>query len=80
MKKIERITEARSHFGVGRSTFYNLCKQGMITRAVRISPRSVGWPSDELGAIVSARIAGRSDDEIRDLVKSLHALRAKADT
>jgi len=39
--------------------------------------RSVGWPSDEVEAINAARIAGKSVDEIRQLVIRLHAKRAE---
>jgi hypothetical protein len=42
----------------------------------------VGWPAHELDAIAAARIAGKSEDEIRALVKTprkdLVAARAQA--
>ena len=38
---------------------------------------SVGWPSDEILAINVARIAGQSDDQIRELVTRLHAKRSE---
>jgi prophage regulatory protein len=33
----------------------------------------VGWPSDEVDAINSARIAGKTDEEIRILVAKMEA-------
>jgi prophage regulatory protein len=45
---------------------------------VKLGPRSVGWPSSEVGAINAARVAGWTDDEIRALVTQLHRARAAA--
>ena len=42
---------------------------------VAIGQRSVGWPSNEVQAINSARIAGKSEADIRTLVNQLHAAR-----
>ena len=61
--------------GDSRSTLYLKISQGLWTRPVRIGPRSVGWPSSEVAAINSARIAGKSDDDIRALVAQLEAAR-----
>ena len=50
-------------------------QSGLFTKPVRIGQRAVGWPSDEVGAINAARIAGLSNAEIRDVVTDLHAKR-----
>ena len=34
-----------------------------------------GWPSNEIAAINAARIAGKSDEELKALVTRLHAKR-----
>lgn len=57
---------------------YNAIRNGLFTTGVAIGQRSRGWPDYEVKAIAAARIAGRSDDEIRDLVKALHAQRTQA--
>lgn len=49
-----------------------------MPKAVQLGPRSVGWPEDEVQAILSARIAGKSTNEIRTLVEKLMAARKKA--
>lgn len=54
----------------------NALKAGLLTRPVPIGPRALGWPDDEIRAITAARIAGKTDDEIRVLVEQLHAQRA----
>ncbi|MCB1936736.1 MAG: transcriptional regulator [Nitrosomonas sp.] len=70
-------TEARSSLGVGNTTFYEQLNAGLITPAVKLGVHSVAWPKHEIQAIVAARIAGKSDDQIKELVKQLVADRAK---
>ena len=40
-----------------------------------LGEKSVGWPYYEIETIVSARIAGKSNDELREIVKALIKLR-----
>jgi prophage regulatory protein len=65
----------RSH-----ASIYNAINAGLFTKPVRIGQRSVGWPSDEVKAINAARIAGKTETEIRELVTRLHAKRAELAT
>ncbi len=64
--------------GVGRSTIYNMVRSGLLTSPVSLGARSVGWPSYEIDAILSARVIGKSDDEIKVLVSELEAARKLA--
>jgi prophage regulatory protein len=59
------------------ASIYNNIREGLWTKAVRIGLRSVGWPSEEVEAINNYRIAGATDDQIRELVKRLHAKRTE---
>lgn len=59
------------------ASIYNAINAGLFTKPVKISERSVGWPSDEVQAINAARIAAKSDAEIRELVNKLHAKRVQ---
>ena len=61
--------------GVGKSTHYVDVQNGLVTPPVHIGERSVAWPDSEIEAIVAARIAGKSNDEIRELVSQLIAER-----
>jgi prophage regulatory protein len=70
MPAVKAETGHRSH-----ASIYNAIKAGLFTTGVAIGQRSVGWPSEEVQAINSARIAGKSDSEIRELVTKLHAKR-----
>ena len=64
--------------GRSRSAHYHDIQQGLFTLPVPIGARAVGWPADELAALNAARIAGKSDDDIRALVAKLQAARKAA--
>ena len=67
-----RVEEA---IGLSRSTIYLRVSQGLFTQPVSLGPRAVGWPASEVAAINAARIAGKPDEEIRELVAQLHSAR-----
>lgn len=74
---ILRKLEARAELGYRSNTsIENAVKAGLITRPILIGARAVGFPSDEIEAINAARIAGKTDDDIRALVEYLHGQRA----
>jgi prophage regulatory protein len=64
--------------GDSKSTLYVRITQGLWPPPVKLGPRSVAWPSTEIAAINSARIAGESDDAIRKLVLQLVRARSAA--
>jgi prophage regulatory protein len=72
MPAVKAETGHRSH-----ASIYNAIKAGLFTKPVQIGQRSVGWPSDEVLAINAARIAGKSETEIKELVNRLHAKRTE---
>jgi len=74
---IQRLIKAKESLGVSRSTFYLQIAEGLITRPVQIGARAVGWPSNEIEAIVNARIAGKTPHEIKALVKELESQRTQ---
>ncbi len=75
---IIRLPQVKGAFGHrSDASIYNAVKDGTLTKPVPIGQRAVGWPSDEVQAVVAARIAGMSEAEIRDLVNRLHAKRAE---
>jgi prophage regulatory protein len=61
--------------GKRRSSHYADVQRGLFIRQVRLGDNSVGWPRHEVEAINAARLAGKSDDEIRALVQRLEAAR-----
>ncbi len=78
MHTILRIPAVKSESGLSRSTIYLRIAQGLWTKPVSLGSRAVGWPSDEVAALNAARIAGKTDDEIRTLVAKLEAARKDA--
>ncbi len=64
--------------GRSRSAHYADIQQGLFTRPVQIGLRAVGWPTTEVAMLNAARIAGKSEVEIRKLVAKLEAARKSA--
>ncbi len=77
-RTILRMPAVKSESGLSRSTIYLRIAEGLWTKPVSLGVRAVGWPSDEVDALNAARIAGKSDDEIRELVTKLEAARTVA--
>lgn len=71
------LPSIRSETGLPRSSFYARIRAGLFTKPVKIGRRAAGWPAHEVAALNAARIAGKSDEEIRDLVQSLEGARTK---
>lgn len=75
---IQRLRPVLHERGRSRSAHYLDIQQGLFTHPVQIGLRAVGWPSNEVAAINAARIAGKTDDEIRALVVKLESARKAA--
>ena len=75
LQTIYRLPAVKSESGYSRSTIYLRIAQGLWTKPVSLGSRAVGWPSGDVAAINAARIAGKSDDEVRALVVKLEAAR-----
>ena len=73
---IWRIAASKAEMGWrSDASLYNDIRAGLFTTGVAIGQRSKGWPDYEVKAIAAARIAGKSDAEIRELVNQLHLKR-----
>lgn len=59
--------------GHSRSSLYLKISEGLFPKPVKLGARAVGWPAREVAAVNAARIAGQTDDEIRNLVLRLEA-------
>ncbi|RYZ88599.1 MAG: AlpA family phage regulatory protein [Proteobacteria bacterium] len=77
-KTILRLPAVLRERGRSRSAHYQDIHNQLFTKQVYIGPRSVGWPEHEVLALNAARIAGKTDDEIRALVMKLEAARKVA--
>jgi len=75
---ILRLPEVLKARGRSKPSHYEDIQNGLFTHPVLLGGRSVGWPEAEVRAINLARIAGRTEDEIRALVTQLEATRKAA--
>ena len=61
--------------GKSKATIYRDIQKGLFMKPVNIGGERVAWPANEIQAINQARIAGKSDADIRLLVIELEAAR-----
>lgn len=73
-----RLPAVKAQSGYSRSTIYLRISQGLWTRPVSLGARAVAWPANEVAALNAARIAGRTEDDIRALVSRLQTARTAA--
>ncbi|MHB8403978.1 MAG: helix-turn-helix transcriptional regulator [Gammaproteobacteria bacterium] len=66
-----RLPEAARELGIKLSSFYAGVNAGVYPRPFKIGLKASRVPSDEIAAVVAARIAGKNDDQLRALVASL---------
>ena len=76
---ILRRRQIEAETGYSRSTLYLRIAQGLWTKQVSLGARAVGWPAAEVDALNAARIAGKTDTDIRALVLRLEAARTGAE-
>ncbi len=72
---ILRLPAVKTNTGLSRSTIYLRIAQGEFPKPVSLGGRAVGWPAHEVATLNAARIAGKSNAEIRELVVALEAAR-----
>ena len=74
-RTIFRLPTVKAESGYSRSTIYLRISQRLWTKPVSLGARAVGWPATEVAELNAARIAGKTDEEIRALVVKLEAAR-----
>jgi len=73
--KLLKLPSVLGLTATSRTTHYALIKDGLMTAPVSLGVHSVAWPEHEISRLVAARIAGKSDEEIKQLVLSMMAER-----
>ncbi|MEC4747175.1 AlpA family phage regulatory protein [Methylomicrobium sp. Wu6] len=63
---------------ISRTSFLDGVKSGKFPKPVKLSQRTVAWPSREIDLINAALIACKSDKEIKKLVAELEAARTES--
>lgn len=77
MASLIRIKKVEEKTGLKKSMQYDLMKRGLMPSAIRIGERAVAFLESEIDTVVAARIAGKSDSEIREIIETLLAKRQK---
>lgn len=70
--KLPRVLEITA---TARSTHHKRIHEGLMVPPVRLGENSVAYPEHEIALINAARIAGKSDAEVMQLVTDLVAAR-----
>ena len=70
-----RLKQVKAATGMSRSWIYEAIRRGDFVAGIPLAARAVGWPSDEVATLNTARIAGKTDEEIRVLVVQLEVAR-----
>jgi len=70
--KLPQVLDQRAR---SSSSHYRDIQNGLFTNPVNLGERAVGWPINEVNILTAAKVAGLSEDEIRNLVAELHARR-----
>ena len=71
MHQIIKLPTLLQKFCISRSTAFTQIREGLLPIGISLGSRSRGYIVSELDAVLSARISGKSDKEIKELVKSL---------
>jgi prophage regulatory protein len=71
MTSLLRLPNVMGATGLSRTGVYSYVGKGLLPKAVKIGERASAWPEDEIAAVNAARIAGKSEAEIRELVATL---------
>jgi prophage regulatory protein len=76
--RILRRKQVEYETALSKSTLYFRIKGGLWPTPIKIGARAVGWLASEVEALNAARVAGKTDDEIREIVNDLEQARTTA--
>lgn len=71
LSRIIRRPEVLAKLGRSKSAFYNDVKDGLFVPPISIGARAVGWVESECDKVIQAMIAGYTEQQIKDLVKTI---------
>lgn len=78
--RIVRLSEVQSLTGLGVSTIYRRIDASLFIEPFGLGGKRIGWTLAEVRALNQARIASKSDAEIRTLVAQLRARRKQPES
>lgn len=78
LRPVVRVQDGPAASGLNRTAFFDHMKRGLMVRGFLIGERSKAIFEDEIAQITAARAAGRTDEQVRELVRKLEAARQEA--
>ena len=78
MKRLIQIRDVCQRTGLAKSTVHEHVARGLMPPAIEISRSWGAWWDREIDQLIGARIAGFTNDQIRELVTRLVAERQHA--
>ncbi|MCM8596896.1 AlpA family transcriptional regulator [Accumulibacter sp.] len=78
LRSFLRLKQVRAVTGMSRSWIYEAIRRGEFPAPIPLGARAVAWDSASIAAWQAARIAGKSDAEVRELVARPEAARKAA--
>jgi len=76
--RILRRPETQTIFGLAKGTIRNRIIDGLLPPPIDLGGRAVGWIESECLIVLEAMIAGKSQEQIKQLVSDLVKQRNKA--
>ena len=70
--QLVRIKTALKLTGDSCTTFHEKIRDELYPKPVKLGKRSSAWPLAELETVVKARIAGKTEGQIRAIVRQIH--------
>ena len=77
MTRLRKLPDVEEQFQSAKTTIYKRVKNGTLPPPMHLGEKSSAWVGTELDAVLAAQVAGRSDGQIRELVKLLVAARGQ---
>ena len=74
---LQRLPVVEHHSGLKRATIYKLVSQDEFPPPIQITGKAVAWISSEIAHWVDARIAARSQEEMRRLIRQMITQRSQ---
>jgi prophage regulatory protein len=56
LRRFLRLKKVTEQTGYGRTSIYEMAKQGRFPKPYQLGPRAVGWLADEVDAWIESRI------------------------
>ncbi|WP_299022461.1 AlpA family transcriptional regulator [uncultured Photobacterium sp.] len=68
---IIRLPEVLTKTGISRACLYKQIQHGLFPSQISLGYRSVGWLEREIDAVLKARVAGYTNEQIKALVSEM---------